>query len=432
MIDDILRQIDDDRDDLIEELVQLIKMPSSDTDATIAQKMVRSEFEKLDLEVYEFKDIDERAKTAMDYCEPEIEYDENAYNVVGKTKEYRSGPSLMLFAHIDTEHKDYFGHFDDPYFAYRKNGNLYGLGASDDKAGVMMMIAAARYFRQIYSTIPINLTLMSILGKHGGAKGTLSALFKGFGGDYGIYLHPAETGHGFAEIKNISLGVVDLDVTVKGRPPKEHDDLDQGINANVVMAYLITCLEQYNAMQKEKYRFDSGSFKNEPAFILNVGTVEGKNSYGGVCLMSKAKIRIRFFKPQTIETVVKDLKDYIAKIKKEDRRFEKSEIIIEQSGFRANPAIVDSNDPFVILIEEEIAKISGIKEFVHQYHGGSDIRLPILYGKCKCVGIGPTCHLPLGDSGEMEWIKEDDYINGIKILTAILYDFTERSKNSHH
>ncbi len=430
MLEEVLRQIDADKEMLIDSLAQLIRLPSADGQPTIAQKMVRLEFEKLDLAIYEFKDIDEKAKTAMDYCKPEIEYDENAYNVVGKTKGHCDGPSLLLFAHIDTEPKDYFGHLDDPYLVYRKDGNLYGLGASDDKAGIMMMIAAVRYFRQICPSMPINLTLMSILGKHGGAKGTLSALMKGFRGDYGIYLHPAETGHGFGEIKNISLGVVDLDLIIQGQAAKEHDDLDPGENANVLMSVLITHLERYNISQRDKYRFSFGSFENEPSFILNIGTIEGKSGYGGVCRECGAKIRIRFFRPLTIAAIITDLKDFIAKIQKKDQRLQKGKIIIRQAGFRANPAMVENSDPFVTLVKEEITRISGIKDFIHQYHGGSDIRLPILYGNCKCIGIGPVCHLPLSNSGEMEWIKEDDYINGVKIMTAILYDFTVKFKNS--
>ena len=75
------------------------------------------------------------------------------------------------------------------------------------------------------------------------------------------------------------------------------------------------------------------------------------------------------------------------------------------------------------MIQKHIHDETGINEFVHQYHGGSDIRLPILYGNCQCVGIGPSCNLPEQNSNQREWISADYYLTGIKILARILYHF---------
>lgn len=426
MLEDIIKQIENDRDQLLDELTKLIGLPSADGGATFAQQMVKELLQELGMQVYEFKDIDERVLTTMDYCRPDIDYDDNAYNVIGRTAIIKNRPSLLLFAHIDTERADYFGNLTDPYHAYRKDGRLYGLGASDDKAGIMMMIAALRYFQLIYPKSPFTLTIMSILGKHGGAKGTLSALMKGFSGDYGIYLHPAETGHGFAEIKNISLGIVDFDLIIKGRPAREHDDLDMGINANLMLSHLVGHLERYNRRQRDKYLFDFGSFKGEPSYILNVGSLAGGNDYGEVAQTAILKIRVRFFSPLTIDKVAEDLNQELARIVENDELLQKGEISLRYGNFRANPAMVESEDPFVMMIKKEIAKITGCHDFIHQYHGGSDIRLPILYGNCKCIGIGPVCHLPLKGSFESEWISEDDFIDGIKILVSILYRFSQQ------
>jgi acetylornithine deacetylase/succinyl-diaminopimelate desuccinylase-like protein len=77
------------------------------------------------------------------------------------------------------------------------------------------------------------------------------------------------------------------------------------------------------------------------------------------------------------------------------------------------------------MIQKHIHEETGICQFIHQYHGGSDIRLPILYGDCQCVGIGPSCHLPEQNSNQKEWISVDDYLTGIKILARILYHFQD-------
>ncbi|MBQ5805571.1 MAG: M20/M25/M40 family metallo-hydrolase, partial [Erysipelotrichaceae bacterium] len=90
---------------------------------------------------------------------------------------------------------------------------------------------------------------------------------------------------------------------------------------------------------------------------------------------------------------------------------------------RAEAAMVENDDPFVRFVEKSISAVVGEQEFIHQYHGGSDIRFPILYGNSRCVGIGPYCELPKQGSEEKEWIDIDDYLKGIAILTTILLDY---------
>ena len=125
------------------------------------------------------------------------------------------------------------------------------------------------------------------------------------------------------------------------------------------------------------------------------------------------------------ECVVDGIRDYVKKRCEEDGRVSFESISIEKGPFRATPAIVETENSFVRLIETEITRTTGINEFIHQYHGGSDIRFPIIYGNSRCVGIGPSCRLPRKGSGDMEWISIDDYINGIKILAALICDYSD-------
>ena len=421
MLDKILLDIDNHRNELINGLIELIKLPSSDKDATIAQTFVEKKLKQLNFEVDCFKGVDERCLKLDDYCKPDIEYHKDAYNVAGVYKSGSDKPSLMLFAHIDTEEKDYFGTFENPYDAYVEGDKIYGLGASDDKGGIAMMLYALEYVIKHTGQLPYDTTVLSILGKHGGAYGTLSALMKGYRGDYSLYLHPAETGHGFGEVKNISLGVVDLDIHVKGKLPKLHDDLDPGVNANVMMSQIALWLDTYNKTMRSKYVFDFGTFKGEPSYVLNVGSIVGENGYGCVNQKAKMKVRIRFYFPLTIDKVICDVKEYLKECCLNSDVINFDDIEIVKGNFNASPAIVDNDDPFVKFVEKQINTVSGIDTFIHQYHGGSDIRLPILYANSKCVGIGPTCHLPYSKEGKREYIHIDDYITGIKILASILY-----------
>lgn len=422
MIKQILNDIDQNQAEIIAGLRKLIEMESSDGKATKAQEFVLKELKEMGFVTECFRE-DERSSSQVDYSPTDFEYHPEAYNVAGTIKGKGTVPSLMLFSHIDTEAENYFGMFENPYQSTIHNGKIIGLGASDDKGGVAMMLYAVKTLLKYVPQLPYDLCVMSILGKHGGGFGTLSALMKGYTGENSIYLHPAETGHGFAEIKNISLGVVDLDLSVKGKPGKLHDDLSEGVNAAVLISYLVTYLEKYNQQMRDKNRFDFGSFKGEPSFILNVGTIEAKGGYGGINQRAKCCVRIRFYKPLTIEGVVEDLSKYLKECCEKEGKVNFADVIIERGSFRATPAQVETEDPFVQLIEKKITDVTGIHQFIHQYHGGSDIRLPMLYGKSHCVGIGPACALPQQNSGQMEWISIDDYINGVKILASILFEY---------
>ncbi len=424
MLSKILKDIEDNKDEIVDGLLEMISLCSADGKSTDAQVLVEKQLKDLGFEVTSFKGIDPRSVDLPDYCQPDIEYDENAYNVVGVKKGSGEVDSLMLFGHIDTEAEDYFGRFDNPYLAYQDGDKIYGLGSSDDKGGIAMMLYAAKYVCKNVKKLPYDLTVMSILGKHGGAYGTLSALMRGYTGVNSIYLHPAETGHGFGEIKNISLGVIDLSINVKGKLGEMHDDLATGINSNVIASKIICALEKLNQENRRKYLFDFGSFKGLPSYVLNVGSINSNYGNGGIALNTNIKLRIRFYKPLTIDDVVNEVDRVLVKLCNEEN-IDPSYVELQKGVFRASPAIIENEHPFVKLIENNISSVTGINEFIHQYHGGSDIRLPILYGNSNCVGIGPSCILPEKDSNEMEWISKEDYINGVKILASILYNYCE-------
>lgn len=418
MKDVVLKYIDDHREEYIEDLLKLIRMPSADGGPTVAQEMVEKKLVSLGFDTKRFMGLDERSLELPDFCRPDFEYDEDAYNVDGFIKGSGKKPSMMLFGHIDTEAEGYFG-VDDPYNAYIDNGKVYGLGSSDDKGGIMMMLEAVDALMHVNKDLGFDLHVLSILGKHGGAMGTLSAMMKGYTGANSIYLHPAETGHGFAEIKNISLGVLDLDIDVFGKPGVAHDDLDMGVNANIGAAKLITVLEEYNQKMRKENIFDFGSFAGQPSFILNVGSVSSCAGYGGIAQKCRVSLRIRFFNPWTIKSIEDDLLAYLKE------NLEDIDYKVNRGNFNATPAMIDNDNSFIKLIEKNINEVTGIDEFIHQYHGGSDIRLPMLYGNSCSVGIGPSCKLPGKGSGEMEWMDVEDYITGIRILASILCDYND-------
>ena len=415
----ILSYINEHREAMIGTLTDLIASPSPDLGGTKAQDLVESYLLALGFETEVFQGAGDKIRFLPDYCDPGVVYPADTWNLAGIKRDDGGLPSLMLFAHIDTEAADAWGDTgQDPFTAVRRDGRIYGLGAADDKGGVAMMLEAVRTAFHFRPHLGYDLKVLSILGKHGGAFGTLTAMDRGWVADHTLYIHPAETGHGFQEIKSLSLGILDMKLTVRGEPGTLHDDLSPGISADLRMAGFLTWLEDYNTAMRDKYRFSSGSFKGESSYLLNTGSLRSDGGFGGIPQSAECLLRIRFFHPLTLSEAETGLRTFLTEKAKSaglDGCWE-----LTACGMRAQPAVVPEDHPFIRLTEQCITDICGPQDFIRQYHGGSDIRFPILYGGSVCVGIGPSCVLPEKNSGRMEWISEEDYLNGIRILTDIL------------
>ena len=89
-------------------------------------------------------------------------------NVVGWPTNGK-GKQFAMFAHIDTE-AVYEGWESDPYEPKLVGNKLYGLGTSDDKAGVAAMLVAAAALSKAGEGLPV---VMSLHGKGGGSRGSL-------------------------------------------------------------------------------------------------------------------------------------------------------------------------------------------------------------------------------------------------------------------
>ena len=128
------------------------------------------EVKLLTLRVGELEDHAEWCPPRPDVTEPE-----GLASVVASRGE---GPGILLFAHIDTERPDPGdGWGTDPYRATEIGGRIHGVGAADDKAGVVSVLAAAR------ALIPhlegVRLVVGLVHGKLGGGLGTLPAMGEG-------------------------------------------------------------------------------------------------------------------------------------------------------------------------------------------------------------------------------------------------------------
>lgn len=101
---------------------------------------------------------------------------EDRPNVCGVLPGADNTRSVMLAAHIDTMPVGERGHWrDDPFGGVQRDGNIYGLGASDNKFGIACGIFAVQVLQSLGITLRESVVLASYVDEeYGGGGGALS------------------------------------------------------------------------------------------------------------------------------------------------------------------------------------------------------------------------------------------------------------------
>lgn len=409
--------------DSIDFIRSLVRLPSESGGPTLAQELVLQKLKKFNMSIDKFAANVKEVEHLPDYCPlvaSEV-LDKRAYNLVGKKQGKKNEKSLMLFGHIDTQ-PAVGENIAKLYEGDLTKQKIYGHGIADDKCGIaMMLLAAEAVFNE--TELDGDLILMSVLGKRGGSAGTASAIARGYKTDGGIYIHPPETGYGFKEIKNYSMGAVDFVVNVKGKKGPNAIQLDNTeVNAIKKGADVVKAMHLWDEERRKKILFNQGSYKGQPKTKLNICLAEGGHRIGRSPVNYNIKSILYFGEGESIFSVLQDLRDFFEKYFKNDSWLSKNLPTVEILNLRATPAMIAEESPIVQAIEHSINDITGIKSFFYQAHGASDIRHPIIYGNTPSVGIGPKCGGIYGDDWT-EWVDLEDFLAGIRILSSFIIDW---------
>lgn len=137
----------------IEQLCELVRIPSVSWDAFDPEHVLRSAEAVADLArgLNVFDAVDILRAPLADATEPSGEQVDQPAQKLGQpavlaTRAARNGrPTVMLYAHHDVQPPGKDEHWDSPPFEPVKRGDrLYGRGAADDKAGVIAHMASVR------------------------------------------------------------------------------------------------------------------------------------------------------------------------------------------------------------------------------------------------------------------------------------------------
>lgn len=404
------------RGDLMDLLTSLVAIRShSGESAEAAQQVVADYLSRLSYRVESSRDTPSRLADHIEFMPPSPPGDGPFVNIIGHPPEGRATP-VGMFAHIDTEIPG-DGWNTDPYEIKRVEGQLHGLGTADDKGGIAAMLVAAAALHESGGPLPL---VMSLHGKGGGSRGSLPVFNRLSGPQAVLYVHPAETGRGMADIKNVVQGALDVTLTMHGwrGEPNEINSPESALykDGGDALAACWGAIDHLRANVLGEY-------------AVNVGRLESGDSIGAVPESAQAQIRILFDPPATWRQLLAELQSELeAFVKTLPRKTGASgdgsqeghqtfSAGIERTGLGTNPGAVDWDSPYCLGLREAISGITEREPSAYGNHYAGDIRFPIRLLGVPAFGVGS-----IGGNfyGPDEWVDEDDLVR----LAAVVIDTT--------
>lgn len=185
---------------------------------------------------------------ALDFTVEQIQVNSSAPYVVAKRVHSELAPTICLYAHYDVQpvERDKWDR-GDPFTIFQRDGRLYGRGASDDKGGIVAILAALQALQEAKRFPPVNVTvflegeeeinspnMIAFLQEHA-AKINAKALVVMDGINKDV-----ETG----TLTSSTRGLVNLELEVQALPKPAHSGLACLVpDPAQVIAQLITALQ---------------------------------------------------------------------------------------------------------------------------------------------------------------------------------------------
>lgn len=330
----------------------------------------------------------EGANEAVDFCAAWLNQqgltvdiiENNGYKML--VSEIGSGEKTVIW----NGHVDVVSGTPDQFFPEVHEGNLYGRGTADMKAGVAAMMCAFSELKDRDLGLKIQLQIVSD-EEIGGLNCSGYLAKHGYRGDFVICAEPTQLGIGLQ-----AKGSLRLDIEVSGK--SAHGSRPwEGVNA-IEKAYDI-----YNKIKELPFTQDHTPLYASPS--LNLAKIKGGDVYNKVpdaCLLS---LDIRYLPTQTMEEIVEQIESVAGK-----------NVLV---NMYSKPVNTEEKDPFITLLRPIIEKNTKKEAVIFGQHGSADTIFFAAYG-IPAIEFGPK--------GE-NWHGDRECVNleSVEVYQKMLVDF---------
>lgn len=312
-------------------------------------------------------------------------------------------PTIVLNGHLDVvpagNHEEWS---HDPYGAEIVDGDLYGRGSVDMKAGVAIaMLTAARLQDDLEEgSLDGTVLVQAAMGEETGEPGTLRLLENGYDGDYGIVLEP--TG---LRVGTRTKGTAWYTITVNG--DQSHASRpDQGTNAVRNARPVLDALEAYDRQVRERVDELLG-----PAYAtvteFHAGTKEN-------IIPERAEITVdrRVLPSEEFATITEEIETLLDQVEDEYG------ITTDWERFMTYaPCAVDDDSPLAETVRAHAAEVANVPTEPWAISAATDTRNFVNDAGIEAITWGP------GDISQAHTV--DEHINLQEVAVGL--DILERS-----
>lgn len=370
------------RDRVVEDLSELIAIPSVTGSERRIQEVMASLFEELTLEVSWIET--DPAELAQDPDFPGIEVPRDDLVVVAGTLDTgRPGPRRMLLGHVDVVPPGDPHTWTSPAFdPVLLDGKMYGRGACDMKGGVVSMLEAVRIALESDAELTGEIVVVSVPSEEDGGAGTLAAIRAGLTADMAVIPEPTDL-----DVVVAHAGAITFTLKVPGKAAHA-STRREGVSALDKLFVLTAALADDERRRNEAETNPLMRAIGLP-YPTIIGQVEGGSWASTVMDTVEADGRYGVRLGQNCDDAGDDLRAAITAAWEADEWLAKFPVGLELWGGRFDSCSVEPNHALPLGVARAHRAATGTDPSMIGVPYGADMRLLVNQGNTPTVMYGP-------------------------------------------
>ena len=413
----IASAVDTVRGDLIAFLQKLVQTPSLPGQEQQAQQLVAEKLRALGLSVdVVSSDLDD-LKHHPAFCDDGVPF-RDRLNVIGRWKGSGKSPasstpgSLILNGHMDvvpTGNESLWS--DSPWSGAIRDGQLYGRGSCDMKAGVASNIFAIQALQSLGFRPAGDVLVESVIGEESGGVGTLTTIVKGFKADAAIITEPTRL-----HLCPVQSGALTFRIKVAGRAI--HACMKPyGISAIEKFYVLLQAVQQLEQRRHVEYKNPLYEDPNNIAPV-NFGTLHSGEWPSTVPDELVVEGRFGVLPGESTDAARRALASALITAAQQDSWLADHAPTLEWFEGQFESGQTPQESPIVRAIAEGHAQVFGKPPIVQGVTYGSDLRLFTNHGGIPAVLYGPGS---IFDAHTVnEHVDLEEVVAATKVLACIV------------
>jgi len=408
------------RGDLIAFLQKLVQSPSLPGHEQPAQQLVAEKLRSLGLGVDVVSSDFDELKNHPAFSDDGVPF-RDRLNVVGRwkgskaTRGSRTPRSLILNGHMDvvpTGNEDLWS--ESPWSGAIRDGQMYGRGSCDMKAGVAANIFAIQALESLEYRPAGDVLVESVIGEESGGVGTLTTIVKGYQADAAVITEPTRL-----RLCPVQSGALSFRVKVAGRAI--HACMKPyGVSAIEKFYVLLEAVQQLEQRRHLAYQNPLYEDPNNIAPV-NFGTLHSGEWPSTVPDELVVEGRFGVLPGESTDRARQALANALTAAANQDVWLADHPPALEwfEGQFESGETAQDS--PIVCGIAESHAQILGSPPMVEGVTYGSDLRLFTNHGGIPAVLYGPGS---IFDAHTVnEHVDLEEVVTATKVLACLVSDW---------